>query len=230
MKTLLKSKYLPLLFLGLGAVGFFLRKGLYASALDGKNLLLRGQPLEIVLWLAAAVALAVALLSAKQAAPVFPGSRILRSAGSVVAAIGIGLTVLLGKPAGTLGIVWMVLGVLSFASLDVAAKQQWDGKQPFFLLHAIVCVFFAVHMVSCYQGWSSNPQIQDYVFTLLASVGLMLFAYQKAACAVSCGSQKLLRFFGLVTVFTCCTALSGTEYPLLYLAGMLWTLSNSIGE
>jgi len=230
MKTLLKSRYLPLLSLVLGTVGFFLRKGLYAVALDGKNLLLRGHPLELVLWLVAAAALGVALLGAKQAAQAFPGSRILHSAGSVAAAIGIGLTVLLGKPAGTLGIVWMALGVLSFASLDVAAKQQWDGKQPFFLLHAIVCVFFAVHMVSCYQGWSSNPQIQDYLFTLLSSVGLMLFAYQQAACAVSCGSTKLMRFIGLMTVFSCFVALSGTEYPLLYLTSGIWVLTSLLGE
>lgn len=230
MKNLLKSKYIPVLVLALGGAGCALRWLLYTTAADEKNLIPLGHPLEIALWLAAAAALVLAVLGAgKRDDPVqhaVPAS--VAAAGSLAAAIGIGATVLLNGPvsAGILGLVWKILGLASFGALAVAAKSQWEGKQPFFLLYAAVCVFFAVHMVSCYRTWSSNPQLQDYVFTLFSCIGLMLTAYQHGACAADCGSRRILFLAGLAAVFSCFVCLSGTENSLLYLTGGIWALTN----
>jgi hypothetical protein len=229
MKNYLHYKNLPLITAVLGAAGFGLRKLLYAVAEDGKGLIPYAHPLTVGLWILTAAALGLALWGIRNAdEPDSGGSSRLAAAGCVAAAIGIGLTVLLHAPvsSGALGLFWRVLGILSFASLVVAAMQRWQGKQPYFLLSAVVCVFFAVHMVSGYQNWSRNPQIMDYVFTLLAGISLMLFAYQQGACAADCGSRRLLLLFGTMAVFFCFVCLSGTDNPLLYLTGGLWAMTN----
>lgn len=230
MKNHLHTKYLPVIMAALGCAGFGLRRLLYLLTEDGKGLISVGHPLEWALWAVTAAAVILALQGTKHREEPFSGGFPLMAsaAGCVAAAIGIGLTVLLNAPAssGVLGMVWKILGVMSFASLTAAAKQRWEGKQPFFLLNAVVCVFLAVHTVSSYRGWSSNPQVMDYVFTLCASIALMLFAYQQGACAVDCGKHRLLLCYGLLAVFFCAVCLSGTEYPLLYLTGGIWALTN----
>lgn len=234
MKNLLKSNNIPVLILILGGIGCALRWMLYALAVDEKNLIPLGHPLEIALWLVAAAALLLVVLGVKKAAEAElqeaseTESPIPAAIGSAAAAVGIGLTVFGNGPAapGTLGLVWKVLGILSVVSLVVAAWQRWAGKEPFFLLSAVVCVFFAVHMVSCYRTWSSNPQLQDYVFTLFACIALMLFAYQRAACTAGCGSFRILRAAGLLAVFACLVCLSGTANTVMYAAGAIWAVTN----
>lgn len=237
MKHLLKSKRLPILIALLGVMGLMLRKGLYAVALDGKNLLLSGHPLEWLLWLVTAAAFGLILLGVRNrkgsnlyeenCQPSLPAAL-----GAVAMAVGIGVSVFLTGPdiSGTLGLVWKITGGLSVTAMILVAKARWEGKQPIFLLHGIVCIFFAIHMVGCYQGWSRNPQIQDYVFTLLADLGLMLFGYQQTAFDADSGNPRLQRLFGLLTAYCCFVALSGTEYPLLYLTGGIWALTNLCGE
>lgn len=230
MKTLLKSKYLPLAALALGAVGFVLRKGLYAAALDHKNLLLPGHPLEIGLWVVTLLAILLAVVAARKAED-SGASKAVGAVGCAVLAVGILASVLLGGfSLSGLSLARAVLGLLAAVAMAAAAALRLKGKPVFFLFYGAVCIFFAVHMVSCYQGWSSNPQIQDYLYSLLSCVGLMLFAYQKTACAVNFGNRRLMLGLGLITVFACITALSGTEDSLLYLAGGIWAATNLRGE
>lgn len=233
MKNLLHTKNLPILTAVLGLLGCALRWALYTMAVDEKNLIPLWHPLEIVLWLvtAAAVVLTVTkvwqLRNADCKADRFRPS-VPAAVGSFCAAVGIGLTVLLAEPGfgSTLGTVWKIAGVLAFASLDVIAKYRWKGKEPFFLLHTVVCVFFAVHMVSCYRTWSSNPQLMDYVFTLFASAGLMLFAFYHGCLEAGMGKLRMLPGVGLLTAYCCIVALSGTDYMVLYLSGAVWCLTN----
>ena len=231
MKILWKMKYFSSLMVSLGAVGCGLRRLLYILTEDGKGLVRVGHPLEWGLWALFAAALILALLGARNMDTDKPLTGLSRTAGAVgcvALAIGIGLTALLSSstPQGFLGLAWKVLGVMCFASLDVAAKQRWDGKQPWFLLSAVVCVFFALHMVSSYRGWSGNPQMMDYVFTLFANIFLMLFAYQQGAVAADCGKPRLTIFFGAMAVFCCLVCLSGTGSPVLYFTGGVWALTN----
>ena len=230
MKTLLKSKNIPVLVLILGGVGCALRWLLYATAVDEKNLIPLGHPLAIALWLVAAAALVLTVMAVKgmneeelQENPL--GN--LGFLGCISLAVGMALTVMAdGFSLSGLEMIRDVLGLLGAAAMVVAAVQKKQGHPTFFLLSAVVCVFFAVHMVSCYRGWSSNPQLQDYVFTLFSCISLMLFAYQHAACAADCGSPRLLLAFGLLSVFSCLVCLSGTADTLLYAAGGIWAATN----
>lgn len=230
MKNLLKPKNLPVLVMDLGLLGLILRGGLYAVAVDDKNLLLRGHPLEIALWLITA-AVVVLVLSAvrKQAGSgcyedSFGASR-MGALGTAMLAVGIFVTVLKdGLAVSGLEQIRDILGIASGAAMAVVAFCRWKGQKPFFALHALVCVFFAIHMVTCYRGWSSNPQIQDYVFSLFACVGLMLFSYQQAAFAVDAGKRRILLGVGLLAAYACFVSLSGTNNWILYFTGGNWII------
>lgn len=232
MKNLLKPKSLPLATVILGGIGFVLRWLLYMTATDERNLVSLWHPLELLLWLVAATATLLIIGTVwKLRNPNHSPDRFrpsaAQAAGSAAMAAGILLAVLQGglAPSG-LEMVRDYLGVLAAAAMLVVAFNRFQGRQPFFLLHAAVCIFFAVHMVSCYRGWSSNPQLMDYIFTLFASVGLMLFAFYHACLEADMGKLRLLPGAGLLTAFCCIVALSGTEYLPLYLGGGIWTLTN----
>lgn len=231
MKTLLNAKTTPRAVLALGAVGFALRKLLYLIALDGKNLLLRGTPLELGLWLVTGAALVLAVLGAKKAeeseldCPVF-AFKGQESLGCLVLALGIAATVVSdGMPGNGLETARFLLGSASAATLILGVVYQRKGQAPF-VPYALVCVYFAVHMVGCYRMWSGNPQLQDYVFTLFACVALMLQAYQQGAWAAGCGSPRVLRFAGMAAVFFCMVCLSGTEDTVLYFTGGIWAVTH----
>lgn len=232
MKNLLKPKNLPALTAALGGIGLVLRRVLYAVAVDEKNLLRSGHVLELLVWLVTIAAAVVIIAGVRKQAGSGRyednfGASLMGALGAAALAVGVFLTALTdGLAISGLEQIRDMLGFAAAAALMAIAVFRWKGKKPFFALHAVVCVFFAIHLVSCYRGWSSNPQIQDYVFTLFACVGLMLFAYQQASFDVDAGKRRALLGVGLMTAFACFVAVSGTKYTVMYLAGGIWILTN----
>lgn len=235
MKNALKSKYLPFAVLGLGIAALLLRWLLYAVAVDDKNLLILGHPLEIVLWLVtvAAAALVIAVVrkldGSNRYVDNFHASAA-AAAGSCVMAAGILLTVLsLDAAKSTLEMARNILGIVSAPGLVWAGIERYRGKRPFFLCYGVAAVFFALYMISHYQTWSGNPQLQDYVYSLLAASGLTLFAYHLSAFSVGSGKRRMQLALGLLCVFFCAAALPHTEAPALYLTGGIWAFTNLCG-
>lgn len=231
MKRIWNVKNLPLFVLILGAVAFFLRQVLYAYYYDGA-LLPVGHPLELTLVaLTVLVTVLVVLVCRKQTGPEgykenFPIS--LRAAlGHILLSSGIVLTVLTNAPAmaGMTGQLWKVLGVFSGPMLVYAGFARAMGKKPNFWCYVVVCVFLALHMVIHYRTWCSDPQLQNYVFSLLGIMSLMLFAYQQAAFCVGLGNRRKLLAMGLMTVYLCMAAMAQTQYGYLYLSGAIWALT-----
>ena len=232
MKNLRKPKNLPVTVLAFSGIAFVLRWLLLHLAMDEKGLIRAWHPLELLLWLVAIAAVVLVLSTvwkldgSSRYEDNFHPSR-LGAAGAAAAAIGIFLTVLLQNSGTDLTSRARVLtGALACVCLAVTAKYRWDGKRPFFLLHTITCVFYALNMISCYRPWSSDPQLQHYVFTLFSSVGLMLFAYYQAAFDVDLGKRRMQLGVGLLTAFCCFTAASGTDDLLLYLTSGIWIITN----
>lgn len=233
MKQLLKPKYLPWAAFAGGLLGLGLHKLTYLLAVDGRNLLLPGHPAETALWVLSALVLggmllAVGGLGGKGTFEVnFPGS-LWGAAGHFVFAAGILMTVLFQAPAmgGGLGLVWRGLGLLAFPMLLWAGADRMAGKQPHFAAHMALCAFLTIHIVTHYRTWSSDPQLLDYVFNLLGSIAMLLFAYYQTAFDVGFSRRRRLMAAGLASIYLATAGLGDTPYRLLYLCGMAWVATN----
>jgi len=119
-----------------------------------------------------------------------------------------------------------ILGFVSAAALAAAGFCRLTGTKPFFLLFAAACLYFALRMVCQYRHWSSDPQLQDYCFLLLACVGLMLTAYHHGAFGAEMGSHRDLWFFSLMAAYLCCLSLAGPRSQLFSLGCGIWAFTN----
>ena len=233
MKTLLNPQKLPRLTLVLGVTGMVLQNLLFSFAADEKDLL-TAHPLGFALAALTVAALGLIIAGVfrwdhEALVPVWPNSP---QVPHLAAVLGFGAILLDGGFADSrLVLVRNLLAVASMASLVVLFVLDRKEKEHHFGLYIVLCLFFAVHLVSCYQGWSSNPQIMDYLFTLLAYVGLMLYFYHKAAALVGFRKDKTLLAIGLLAVFFCYASLEVRELSsLLKLCCGGWVLTDLCRE
>ncbi len=229
------SRKLPLIMLAFGIAGLLLRMGLYAVVVDAKGLLLRNHPLTIALTVLTAAALTVVVLAVRKMEKdccfedCYPAN-MPAALGSVAAAVGILATVFLGAPAmgGYLGRAWRLLGLAAPVGLLLCAMARVQGNRPFFLCHVAVCLFYVLHVVTRYQLWSGNPQLQDYLFSLLGCMTLMFFGFYAAALEAGCGNRRMTMAMGLAAIYLCMTELGQSSDPWLYLGGTLWVLTDLV--
>lgn len=219
-----------------GMAALAMRWGLYATAVDAKGLLVRNQPLGIALAvLTIGVLVRIVLVARKQK----PLNRVDKAyaaglsaaAGNAAAGAGILVTVLNGAPitGNYLENVWHVLGLMAPVCLLLAAGARALGKRPFFLLYVVVCLFFLVHIVVCYQIWSGDPQMQNYIFALLGAMTLTLFSFYTAAEGEDCGDARMRLGMGLAAIYLCTAELARPSFRWLYLGGILWVLAELAG-
>ena len=227
MKNKMFLRWLPVLTAGLGLVGLGLRQWLYAAALDEKELLVLWHPLAILLWAVTAGVVVMVPLCLRGTENLrgyhrnFPHG--LSSAlGCFALALVMGLELLLSFRG--VSPTERILGLAAAGGLILVGAERLQKKRPSPLAHGLVCVYFAVHLISQYRAWSGCPQLEDYIFPMLAGVGLMLFAYQQTAFDGGYGCRKVQLGTGMLTVYFCLVALS--EDLFLYGAGAAWVLSN----
>ena len=224
-----KTELLPLIFLGLSVAGALARWMLYLTAVDEKGLLIRGHFWQCLLWILCAAAVVAVLPLLKQ-----KGSNLYAhnfgpsnsaALGSVFMAVAVLLTVLEGNtmPRSTLVLLWYGSGFLSVAALIHCAFSLKNGTPPFVANYGVLCLFFAMHMVSRYQPWSGVPQAQNWIFSLLGAIGLTLCGYQRSAFCTGSGHRRAYLITHLLTLFCCCAALPHTDYFWLYLGGIVWS-------
>lgn len=232
MKRIVKPEFAAAATVLLGIAGFFLYERLYATGLDVKNLLMAGHPMETALWLVTALAAAAAVVtgwsvSGSNRYEEHFGASLAAALGNIFLAAGILLTVL-PQPAVTAGLVgklWKYLGIVSAPLLLCAAFSRAQGMKPFFATHAVPCLFFMLHLVCHYRLWCSNPQLQDYIFAFLATLGLMLLAYCHGAFEAEMGNCRMTLAAGLLTGYLCLVTLGNTPYVPLYLTGAFWAVT-----
>ena len=231
MRVCIKQNQLKYTILAAGALGLGLRGLLYATGIDGRGLLEAGHWADIALWILTGGVLAVLFfgtgpIPSAVSRDDLPASR-WSGIGSLAAALGIGITTIseLSAFSSRLMLLVWLLGVCSAVSMAVVGIRQLRGRKPHYLLHAAVCVYFALRMLSRYRMWSATPQLQDYCFYLLSYAALMLTAYHRAAFGVGMGKFRSLWFFSLGAVYLCCLSLRGAvDFPLLLGCG-IWALT-----
>lgn len=233
MKLTVKPDSLKYVILGAGGLGLALRTLLYATGIDGRGLLEAGHWAQIALGLLTlAVVAAAVLLTRSIDGPTdhdtaYPVS-FAAAMGAFAATVGIALTCIreFAEFSSTVYLLTWVLGLCSAVALGIVGVCRLTGAKPSPLLHGLVCVYFALRMISRYQLWSSDPQLLDYCFYLSAYVTLMLTAYHHAAFDADMGSHKALWLYSLASVYLGCTALKGSMDTALLLGCSAWAFTN----
>ena len=220
------KKRIPLLPLLSGLVCAGLRWLLFRNHTDALGLLETGTPVETGVFLLTGLCLVLFALAARRG---WAGENKLAAPGQMLGGLGIFLTALThsGQMAGPVGTLWKIMGLVAGICLivqGVCVARKWPAS---FLLPLVVCVFFLLHLIDNYRGWSSQPQLQKYLFDLLASLSLTIFSYCDAARKVSLGKPKTRIFSGLCAVYFCLAAIPGSpEFTVLYALCALWALTD----
>ena len=228
MNKNLKHQYLPALTLICGGAGMLLRIWLMSTE-NSSGFITRGHISELLLLLLTGIflgALFLATRSLRQGNKYrfnFPASPI-AAGGTMLAAFGIGIasvTDLLSGPDAVTAVTSLV-GLAAAAGMLLASQCRWEGARPAIILHGAVCLWLILRLLSLYRAWSSDPQLADYGFQLMAVVFCMLAAYHRAAFNGGEGSRPQYAFFALAGVYFCCLSLTGPDSILLYLSLGAW--------
>jgi len=227
-----KTPRLPILITGMGLAAMVLRFALYVFATDAKGLLTPWHPLEILLWALTAVAAVILVVQVRKLrggrkyALNFPAS-VAAAVGCGIFAAGILLTVLQNRYAlSAMDFIRNTAGLLAVPALTALAICRARGKRPYFVFHAVVCLYLALYTISHYRTWSSCPQLQDAFFPMMGCILLLLFAYHQTAFDVGMGKRQMQIGFGLLAVFACFAAVPGNADSLLYITGAEWAATN----
>ncbi len=229
MKNKSQFHLIPLFVLSAGVLGLLMRFWLVGD-LDSKGLLPAGHLAGTLLWILSLAMLVLILLMTrglKKAADYesnFPASR-LSALTTALAGIAIGynsvLTLLTEAPV-TMDLFCGILGILSALALMVIAYFRLSGARPNPMLHALISVYFTIKLLNLYRSSSGDPQLLDYIFSLLAVVCLMLTCYQRATFAANFGSRRSHAFFSLSAAYCCCVSLRTWADALYFLPLALW--------
>ena len=223
------GKYLPLLALFLGLVCALARWTLFRSHTDALGLLETGTLPETGIFLLTGVCLAVFALAARRGWEMSETK--LAAPGQLLGGLGIFLAALTssGQMTGPVAALWKIVGLIAGVCLMLQGVCALTKRKAPFLLPLLPCVFFLLPLIDNYRGWSSQPQLQKYLFDLLAILSLAFFSYCNAAREVSLGKPKTRIFSGLCAVYFCLAAIPGNPaFTILYALCALWALTNLV--
>lgn len=232
MNKFLKAFGLPVLTFVCGVAGAGLQSWSLRTA-NENGLLASGHIAQILLWilsiglLAALFFLTRPLVQAPKYSFNFPPS-VIGGIGAAVGAVGVLITSvhLLLAGGDILTLLTAVVGLICAVCLALSGYSRWQGKRLNVLLHSAVCIYFLLLLVYQYRLWSAEPQLQTYVFQLLATVFLMIGSYQRACFDGSMGSRRSYAFFRLSGAYFCFAAIPGSEIWFLYVAAMIWSVTD----
>lgn len=224
MGALTKTRFFPWTTLIVGLIGFALRSWLYSDMQDG--LLPADHPAGILCFILLALVMAAVWFGVQNVsstaayAELFPPSAA-GGAGTLLAAVGIGISAFSMECVGMFCILVPATGILAAAALAATALFRLKGQQPFWALHCIVAVYFMVRTMACCSTWSSQTQVQLYIFQLLACCFLLMAGYYRAAMGILGGRPALYVFFSQAALFCCCLCCVGSDW-LFYLSAGIW--------
>lgn len=233
MNKFLTTKAMPWAVLAAGILGGLSRALLFSSGVDHKNLLISGHFSYWILW----------ILSIGVAAVLFFGTRNLKQATrysfnfprSAIACLGTaaaGLYLLISSislllaPEDDFTTLLALAGILAGGALGFLGFCRWEGSHPSPLFHCAVCVYLMLRLVYQYRVWSADPQLQDYLFSLLALIFTLLSCYYSATFAAKEGRRQLHTITHLAAVYCCLVTMPHCEAPLLYVFIALWLFTN----
>lgn len=233
MRKILHPKFLPILVPVASLLGLLLRIWTLGGGHNAAGLY-APQPLAwTLLWIVTAATLALIFAITRRLknpgrfSDNFPASP-LGAAGCALAGLSVIYSCLTTLVSATdlLATLTGILGLVSAAALLLSAVIRYQGKKPHFAIHAIVCLFFALRVFDRCKHWSNLTQTGTFLFQFLASICVMLAAYQLCCFDVNLGNRKSSLFWSLSAVYFCVLALPIGDDPFFYGGMLLWLMTN----
>ena len=228
MKNLHTPRLLPWFTLGAGLVGIGLRLWLQLTGIDFLGLYISGHPATTLLFILTALTLPVLVLCALPLNTGLPYRKLFAPSmpnliGCGIAGLGILVTDLteLLQRTDVVTIATLALGIPAAVGLFFSGFCRLRGKRAAFLWRCLIVIYFTVHLLSQYRSWSSEPQLMEYFFPLLASVFLMLSSYFRATLEVDQKSRRWFVFSNQAALFFCMLSVIG-EGGFFYLPMAIW--------
>ena len=232
MNYTVKPAILKIFTLAAALLGYLLRYLLYATAIDQKGLIIRG---HWATW--ALVSLTIlffaGLLLMAQNPKREPNYRdcfnpsIWRSLGALAAAGAIMLHSYRYDifASGLLDRVTGILGMVAGLGLLIVGICHVLGRKPNFLFPVVASFYFALRLIDLYRGWSSNPQLMDYVFYLGAFICMMLSSYFLAQFHVDTRHHRSLWVASMAAVYLSVVAIPNSGDMSLLAPCAFWAFT-----
>lgn len=233
MKKYLHPTFLPILVPLASILALALRLWTMGGGADAEGLY-EPQPVAwVLLWLVTALTLAGIFLLTRRLknpgryADNFPASTV-GAVGCVAGGAGclssalptfLSATDLLASLTG-------ILGLLAGAALLLTAVVRLKGGKPNFILHVVASLYFALRIFDYCKHWSNLTQLSTFLFQFLASVCIMLAAYQMCCFDVNLGDRRSSLLWSLSGVYFCALALPMGEDIFFYGGMLLWLMLN----
>lgn len=230
MKLTKLTKHLPWLMPIFSVLGLGLSLWLSLVGTDQRGLFNTDHPSVHMLFILTALALVILYLSIRTLDATLPYGKLFRPSipamiGCLAAAAGILITdifELIFAVGDTITLLSCIAGFPATACLIFLAFCRKQGKRPHPLFHSCVTVYFMLHLIAQYRGWSSEPQLIVYGFPMLASVFLMLCAYYRTTIDAGSKKRRNYLFFTYGALFFSCIALFQSS-PVFYAAMALYS-------
>lgn len=218
MKHPFRFSILPYFTLGAGGIGLILRLWLF-SATDAKGLLPASHPADTLLYILSALVLAVLFLACRE-----PGTAPFRrrfrqigeTAGNLIASVCLILYGFLGHGILLSAIACLIGGIALLFSAFLAWKRK---SLPYWVIAVLTVALMVITVTKC-RAWGAIPQLQHYIFPLLACVFLILTAYHRTTLAAKQGKRRHVAFFSQGALFFCLLSLNSD--PILCFGMACW--------
>lgn len=236
MKKNIRQIVPALAVLAAALLGFALRCWQLGPGLDITGRLKAGHPSGTVLGVFCAV-VAVVLVFLSRRLETKGAYTEAFSSGAAVMAVSAAAAILLVFSAalslitGHTGLQLLIgaLGLLSGLCIAVTAAQRFRGVVPPLAMHIIPCVYLAARLIFIFKRWSVDPVVQDYCYSLFASIAAMCAVYHLGGFCLNQGQRRRSVFWCLAGVVFSAVALPGpgTAQRLFYGAMLLWCAANA---
>ncbi len=197
----------------LGCLALLVRGMMYSDCIDDRGLLMTGRP-EVIYLAVLTLAAVVLCFLIKE-----PEKTRYRAIDSYIWFLMAFLWPqrLSDSAAPTMQLLFALSRYVGAALAAALAYFAFRKKKPVFGLSAGLCICFILRLVACYQVWSRDPQIQNYIFELLACLCLTAFFYQQTALEAGLGSKTWRLRFAFLGDYLCLACYMAPQFSYPYL-------------
>ena len=221
MKQLTKPSVSAAIFAIGGVFAMLMRFWLLSTGVDHRGLLVISHPGCILSYaICAVLPVALFILMRKEKKALHFSLTPFSAAGYFALAIGFCLAAwnLVFTPYLAMRMATGIFGMAGAVCALIAGIYALKGSRTHPLFFCPGILFFACFLYCRYQQWSAEPELQQFVFQLLAAVLSMISLYQRAALSAHIGNNKHYLMWSRSAILVCLAAIPGSQLPLLWLA------------